>query len=126
MIDISYFDTVTIYKVSSGGYSNSKVVESSDDVACLFLQNTGFNRNNHQEAVSSDAICYPDPENTFLINNHYRLEGMYVLAPFFNADDEDGWYKVESVTINKDILLENKVGNIVLGLKKTAKLNLVS
>lgn len=126
MIDISYFDTVTFYKVSGGGYSSSKVVESSDDVACLFLQNTGFNRTSNQEAINSDAICYPDPENTFLIANHYRLEGMYVLAPMFSVDDVDGWYKVESVTINKDILLENKVGNIVLGLKKTAKLSLVS
>ena len=125
-MDLTYFDTATFYKVSSGGYGNSKSVQSSDEVPCLFLQNTGFNNTNHQESVNSDAICYPDPQSEFLLDNNYRLEGMYVLAPLFDASDDQGWYKIVSVTVNKDILLENQVGNIVLGLKKTAKLNLIS
>jgi len=126
MIDINYYDTVTLYKVTTGGYGGTKIVSSSDDVACLFLQNTGFNHSTNQDFINSDAICYPDPENSFLIDNHYRLEGMYILAPMFDADDDDGWYKITAVTVNKNILLENKVGNIELALKKTAKLNLVS
>lgn len=125
-MDLTYFDIATFYKVNSNGYGNTKSVSSSDDVPCLFLQNTGFNNSNHQEIINSDAICYPDPQNSFLLTNNYRLEGMYILAPFFNASDNKGWYKIVSVTINKDILLENQVGNIVLGLKKTTKLNLIS
>ena len=125
MIDINYYDTVTFYKVTSNGYG-SKLIESSDDVACLFLQNTGFGHSNNQDFINADAICYPDPENIFLVDNHFRLEGMYVLAPMFDANNDDGWYKITAVTVNKDILLQNMVGNIELALKKTAKLNLVS
>lgn len=126
MIDISYYDTVTFYKVTSGGYGANKLIESSDDVSCLFLQNTGFGHSNNQDFIDADAICYPDPESLFITVNYFRLEGMYVLAPMFDAGDDNGWYKVTAVTVNKDILLENQVGNIELALKKTARLRLVS
>lgn len=123
---ISYLDTVTFYKVYSGGYGASKLVESSGEVNCLFSQSTGYGHSNNQDFINSDAICYPDPENQFLIDNNYRLEGMYILAPFFDVDNEYGWYKVTKVTVNRDLLIENKVGNIELALKKTSKLGMVS
>ena len=126
MKKICYLDTVTFYKVYSGGYGSSKLVETSGDVNCLFIQNTGYGHSTNQDYINSDAVCYPDPENAFLINNHYRLEGMYILAPFFDVSNEYGWYKVTSVNVNRDLLIMDKVGNIELTLKKTAKLPMVS
>ncbi len=125
MIDIDYYDVVTFYKVGNGGYGN-KMLLSSDDVACLFLQNTGLIHATNADNITADAVCYPDPKSSFLGDNNYRLEGMYVLAPFHDVNDDDAWYKVESVNINKDILINNLVGNIELTLKKTSKLNLIS
>lgn len=124
MMDITYFDTATFYKVSKGGYGNH-LITGSDDVACLFLQNKGFNHTSNQDFINADAICYPDPESDFLINNNYNLQGMYFLAPNC-LSTSDNWYLITSVTINRDILIENQIGNIELTLKKTAKIDLVS
>lgn len=118
MIELYYPDTATFVKVSSGGYSNSKTMESQDDVPVIFIQNTIFERANYQDATDSDATCFPDPTNDFVVNNHNRLEGMYILAPLFDASDDEGWYKIERVTVNRDHLLENEIDNIELSLRK--------
>lgn len=124
-MDLNYCDTATFYKVEGNGY-NKKIVTSSSEVACLFSQSVGYGHSNNQDFADSDSICYPDPCNAFILANKLRLEGMYVLAPLFDASDDDGWYKITSVTVNKDLLLQNQVGNIELALKKTKKLDLVS
>ena len=123
---LSYQDTATFYKVTSSGYGNTKVVEEVDDIPVIFLQGTGFIRSNNQEQIDSDAICYPDPTHSFVVSNHMRLEGMYILAPLFSVDSEDGWYKVTKCIINRDHLLGNEIDNIQLLLKKTTRLPNVS
>lgn len=125
-MQLYYPDTATFVKVSSGGYSNNKVVVSQDCVPVIFLQNTGYTRSNNQDGVDSDAVCFPDPFDPFVTDNHYRLEGMYILAPFFDASDEEGWYKVTRVTVNRDHLLNNQVRNVEILLKKTSRIPGVS
>ncbi len=116
---LKYPDTATFVKVESDGYGNTKSAQQQVDIPVVFLQNTGFDRNNNQENVDSDAICYPDFNHSFISENHNRLEGMYVLAPLFGASDSAGWYKVIDVTVNRDHLLGNVIDNIELRLKKT-------
>lgn len=123
---LNYKDTATFIKASTGVYADSKTVESEAVVPVIFLQNTGYNRSNFQENVDSDAICYPDHSNQFIIDNFNRLEGMYVVAPLFDASYDEGWYKVVSVTVNRDHLLSNNIDNIELRLKKTKKIQGVS
>lgn len=119
MIDLCYQDTATFVKTASNEYGNDKVVLSQDEVGVIFLQNTQFSRSNYQEAVDADAICYPDPNSDFIVDNFNRLEGMYILAPLFGAADTTSWYKVTDVTINRDHILDNEIDNIELRLKKT-------
>jgi hypothetical protein len=119
MIDLCYQDTATFVKVTTSGYGNDKEVQSRASVPVIFIQNTQFSRSNFQDSVESDAICFPDPENDFVVANYHRLEGMYVLAPLFGSGDEQSWYKVVDVTTNRDHLLENETDNIELRLKKT-------
>lgn len=116
---LTYQDTATFVEVSADGYSSNKTVVSQDCVPVIFLQNTGFMRTNFQEGVDSDAVCYPDPFDPFIVDNNYRLEGFYLLAPLFDASDAEGWYKVTQVTINRDHLLGNQIDNVELQLKKT-------
>lgn len=118
---IPYSDTVTFTRVVSGRYANTKTASDQEDVPSTFIQNTGFVRAGFKENVTSDAICFPDPTNPFIVDNVNRLEGMYLLAPLFEAEDDEGWYKVESVTVNRDHLLENNIDNIELNLKKTRR-----
>lgn len=123
---LNYQDTATFFEVEAGGYANDKSIASQNDVPVIFLQNTGFNRTNNQESVTADAICYPDFNNEFIVANHNRLEGMYILAPLFGVSDDEGWYKVTQVIVNRDHLLNNTIDNIQLLLKKTRKLAGVS
>lgn len=118
-MQLHYPDTATFVKVTPAAYSDNKVVEEQDCVPVIFLQDTGFDRSTFQEGVSADAVCFPDPSNEFVIDNHYRLEGMYILAPLFCVDDNEGWYKVTKVTIHRDHLLGNQIDNVQLLLKKT-------
>ena len=120
MIELGYPDTATFVEVSAGGYSTTKTVVEQDCVPVIFLQNTGYTRTNSQDGVDSDAVCFPDPTDTFIVSHHYRLEGMYILAPLFDASDADGWYKVTKVSIHRDHLLGNQINNIELQLKKTS------
>lgn len=123
---LCYQDLATFALVESTGYSASKSAVSQAEVAVIFVQNTGFDHQNFQDAVDADAICWPDPENYFVVANHNRLEGMYILAPLYGAADEQAWYKVIDVTVNRDHLLENQIDNIELRLKKTRPIEGVS
>ncbi len=116
---IEYQDEVTILKAASGGYRGSKTVSEYKVVPAIFIQSTGFVQAGFQENIDSDAICFPDPENQFVLDNFDRLEGMYLIAELFGVDENDAWYKIIEVTVNRDHLLENETDNVQLNLKKT-------
>lgn len=126
MIKLCYKDTATLVKVRASEYGDTKVLQSEADVPVIFLQTTGFVRSNRQENVDADAICYPDPENAFIVSNHNRLEGMYLLAPLYGIDEDEGWYKVTRVSVNRNHLLGTQIDNIELTLKKTRRIPGVS
>jgi hypothetical protein len=123
---LHYQDTATFVKVGSSGYANDKAVVEQEDVPVIFLQGTGFVHQNSQDAVTSDAIVYPDPSSQFVQDNWNRLEGMYLLAPLFGVDSDDGWYKITNVLVNRDHLLGNQIDNIECQLKKTRRIANVS
>lgn len=121
-----YNDCATFVEVQSQGYSKNKLPKMYDNVPVIFIQNTGMNRTNFQDGITADAICFADPDNEFIKSKHYRLEGLYVLDPLFDISEDEAWYKIEGVTINRDHLLENEIDNIELRLKKTKKIPNVS
>lgn len=123
---IPYYDTVNCYIVSSTGYSGVKTITDSASVPATFLQNTAYTHTGFQEGVDSDAVCYVDPTNQFIIDNSNRLEGMYILAELFGVAEDDAWFKVTNVNVNRDHLLQNQIDNIQLDLKKTVGLPQVS
>lgn len=125
-MELNYPDTATFVKVTAGTYRGSRVVSEQDAVPVIFVQNTGLNQSNFQDTINSDAICWPDPTNEFIVDNFNRLEGMFILAPLFDVDDDDGWYRVESVTVNRDHLISNQIDNIECRLKKTSRIAGVS
>lgn len=117
---INYQDAATLVVMGgSSEYANDKSVDEIATVPVVFLQNTGLSHSAYQDAITSDAVMYVDPDNEFVQSRSYRLEGMRVLAPMFGASDPDGWYKIESVTVNRDHLLSNEIDNVECALKKT-------
>jgi hypothetical protein len=113
-------------KTTADGYGNNKTVTQQVDVPCIFIQNTQFRRFGFQENIDADAIMYVDPEAAFVVENLNRLEGIYVVAPLFGAGDAQSWYKIETVTVNRDHLLTNQIDNVECRLKKSSPIPGVS
>lgn len=123
---LNHKDSVTFVIASTGGYGNKKAVVEQHAVKGTFLQNTGFLHTNNQDLLDADAIIYPNERDPFILANHNRLEGMFVIAPLYGAAADDSWFKIETVAVNRDHLLGNKIDNILCTLKRTDKLPGVS
>src|SRR5688572_12726607 len=120
---IRYRDKAVFYKVESTGYANSKEAQESGKVNVVFIQNTAFLHTDNQDAIDSDGVIYSDPQNTFIKENAYRLEGMVVKIEMFGSSSDASWYKITQVAINRDHLLGNNIDNVECLLKKTRPLN---
>lgn len=120
-----YLDTVTLVTTSTDGYGDQKV-EVLADVKALFIQRTGVDHSQNAELPISDAVVYLDPKDPTVLNNAYRLEGMYVIARPFGQDQEESWYKIIGVNVGQRKLLSNMVDNVHCQLQKVAGLPYVS
>ncbi len=123
---LNYQDEVTIYKVSSDEYGRRKLVTETESIPCIFLQGIKVVQSDKSETIDADAVMYPNPENDFVIQNANRLEGMFIKAPLFSVADDEAWYRISSVTVNRDHLISNQIDNILCVLTKSAKLLNVS
>jgi hypothetical protein len=126
-VSLEYKDDLQIVstKLRSDGYATD-VIDEIVDIKGLFFSTTGIQHGDFKTSVRSDAQVYIDPTNDFVVNNSNRLEGMYVISNPFGEDVETAWYRIISVLIGQDKLLENEIDNISCLLKKTSELNYVS
>lgn len=118
MICIDYKDSIRLILPTVNGYG-TELVDDEATVKCLFGQNTGWSHSANQDAITSDAYCYVDPKNEFVMSHFNRLEGMLIVAQLFGVGESDAWYRVTSVSVGRDLLLCNNIDNILLGLTKT-------
>lgn len=125
-MNLEYKDTATIVETVSDGYGNQRLIADQQTVNCTMLQSTSFSRNGTIQQVESDATCYVDPTNSFVVANYNRLEGFYIQVSLYNSPQNISWYKILRVTVNRDHLLTNNIDNIELALKKTRPVPTVS
>ena len=118
LLDGRYQDTATFVEATSGGYANSKTMLQQVEVEVIFVQSTDHVHSNFQDVIDADAICSPNPDNSFIMSMFNRLEGLYILMPLYGAADSQSWFKVSKCVINRDHLLNNLIDNIELQLKK--------
>lgn len=117
-ICLDYKDTVRLVLPQVDGYG-AEMVGDEEDVKAIFGQNTGWAHGNNQAAITSDAFCYIDPNNQFVVDHFNRLEGMLMVAQLFGAAAEETWYRVINVSVGRDSLLCNTIDHILLSLKKS-------
>ncbi len=124
---LDYKDDVQLVmtEVSSDGYG-MEVVKEVHEVTGLFLENVGVSHSNYQTNTTSDAEVYLDPCDQFVIDNAYRLEGMYVVCNRYGGDDVYQWYRITQVIIGEDKLLGNEIDNVSCQLKKSSEVPGVS
>lgn len=115
---LNFNETVTIYPVTHNDYGKD-VLGDGEEMLGMFEQTTGFEHSNNQDAVTGTSRVYLPPDNDFIIDHHYRLEGMVIKVNPFDAEDADQYFRIVSVTPGRDILRSNKVRHIECELSKT-------
>ena len=118
-------DTVKLATTTPDGYGD-RTVEVLTEVDSLFIQRTALTHQSNADAVQSDATIYLDVKNPEVIENAYRLEGMYIIAQPFGQATEESWYRISGVQVGQRKLLDNVVENIHCNLEKVAGLAYVS
>lgn len=112
-------DTVKLATTATDGYGDHTVTVLTE-VDSLFVQRTGVEHGQNSEGVTSDATVYLDPTNQIVLDNAYRLEGMFIISQPFGQTEEESWYRITSVTVAQRKLLDNTIDNIHCRLEKTA------
>lgn len=114
-------DIVKLATTTNDGYGD-KTVTVLTEVVSLFIQRTSVVHEDNTEGVASDAAVYLDPKNPIVLDNAYRLEGMYIIAQPFGQSTGESWYRIISVSVGQRKLLDNAIDNIYCRLEKVAGL----
>lgn len=88
----------------------------------LFVQGTSQSESRFVEGIATDAHIYLDIENPYVLENAFRLEGMYLICNLFGGEAKDAWYKIARCKVGQRKLLGNEVNNIHCFLTKCAAL----
>lgn len=113
-------DTVQLAETTHNGYGDVSIAVLTD-VASLFLQSTGQSHSANVDIANADAHVYLDINNPILVERGYRIEGMYIKANPFGAENSESWYKITRVVVGQRKLLDNNVDNVHAYLQKVAQ-----
>jgi len=119
---LKYQDKITLVSVEIDEYG-TEYAKDEAVIPAIVDYSSGYTHSDHQDLLDTDAVVAIDPNNQFVLDNHFRLEEFLVKIKLLNKTD---WYKITDVSIAKDSLLCNKFRHIELRLKKTAGVEDVS
>lgn len=114
-------DTVKLATTTVDGYGD-RTVTILTDVKSLFIQRSAITHSTNADGITSDATIYLDPTNTIVLDNAFKLEGMYIISQPFGESTDEAWYRITNVTVGQRKLLNNAVDNIHCNLEKVAGL----
>ena len=117
-------DTVRIMNSAVDGYGDAIVLEESV-VKGAFFQGTSTKRSGQTDMLEAyDAHCYVDETDPFVVENGYRLEGMYLVCDLYSFNQDECWYRIADVKLGIDKLMDNKVNNCHCFLQKCEPLKI--
>lgn len=122
---IQFNDTITLVATTVDEYGSDQLDDQAEVQAAIDL-NTGFVHGANQDAVTSDAIVFLNPDEEFVQDNFYRLEEMFVVIELFGTPEQRAWYKITQVNVARDTQLCNQIDHLELLLKKTSQVADVS
>lgn len=112
-------DTVQLATDTTDGYGDKTVTLLTQSKA-LFIQRSAVEHDTSSDGITSDAAVYLDPTNQIVLDNAYRLEGMYIVANPLGGTQNASWYRVTHVTVGQRKLLDNAIDNVYCLLEKEA------
>lgn len=111
-------DIVKIINTANNGYGDVVVLEESD-VKGAFFEGTSTNFTNDTDMIETyDAHCYIDETDPFVVDNAFRLEGMYLVANLYGYPTSECWYKIKDVKLGVTKIIDNVVNNCHCFLQK--------
>jgi hypothetical protein len=114
-------DKLTLYSVKTDGYGD-ETVDKIVEVKGLFLAGTTYSLVGATNIIGSEAHCYIDIDNPFVLKNIFRLEGMYIGYNINqNAPTEEEFYKITRIKVGQRKLLGNEVNNVHCFLQKSER-----
>jgi hypothetical protein len=124
---IDYQDQVTLVLTEPGDeYGTRAVAATHVAQAVVVFGSVGTRHNSNQDNTSADVTVFIEPSDSWVQDEHYRLEELLIAIELFGTPQEDAWYEVTDVAIHRDHLLGNQIDNVQLSLKKTASIGYVS
>lgn len=114
---MKYPDSVILVDPVVDEYGSEKIGRMETVLASVG-QVQGYSQGSHQADITSDAIAYLEPTNSFLVEKSNRLEGMLLITSEGEAQ-ADAWYRIVSVNVGKKSLTSNVLDNVQVGLNKT-------
>lgn len=115
---MKYPDTVILVNPVIGDAYGSEKIGRQETVKANVGQVTGYTQADNSAVISSDSTAYLDPTNSYVLEMVERLEGMLLITSF-GETQADAWYRIETVSVGKRGLLNNKLDNVLVNLKKT-------
>lgn len=119
---LDYKDPVLLIETGQDGYGDNTVIHI-EHLNGLFRLGMSQAEANYVEGISTDAHIYLDIENQFVIDNAYRLEGMYIVANLQGGRKNQAWYKISRCVLGQRKLLDNDYNNIHCWLTKCSALD---
>lgn len=118
---LEYKDPILLIETAQDGYGDN-AVSHIEHLNGLFLQGTSQAEAAYVEGISTDAHIYLDIDNSFVRENAFRLEGMYIVANLFGDRESQAWYKIARCKVGQRKLLENDLNNVHCFLTKCSAL----
>lgn len=121
---MKYPDTVILVDPVIDQYGTEKIGRMETCRASVGVA-LGHQQNSNRAEITSDAVAYLDPSNSFLREQFYRLEGMMLITQEGEAST-DQWYRIQTVNIGEHKLTSNRIDHVQVDLTKTVSLPSVS
>lgn len=111
-------DIVHIVNTTQDGFGDLVALEEAD-IKGAFFEGTADRFTNDTDMMEAyDAHCYVDETDPFVLENGYRLEGMYLCISLYGYPDSESWYRIADVKLGVTKLLDNVVNNCHCFLQK--------
>jgi len=114
---LDYKDDLLLIDTEQDGYGDY-VAAHIEPIKGLFVQGTSQSEVNYTEMLGTDAHAYLDISDSYVLQNAFRLEGMYLVCNIFGGDKDESWYKISRCKVGQRKLLGNEVNNIHCFLTK--------
>lgn len=117
MTRMPFKDTVTLYEVTSDHYGDP-VIGEAHVMKGAYEQTTTKQHSDHQDFIAGAPRLYLPPEDAYLLERAYRIEGMFVQVNLFGGGTQDHFFEITEASPIRDTLLGNQVWHVECELRK--------